>query len=213
MNNTLILADCIQAMAAIAPGTVDFVLTDPPYLVDYRGRDGRTVTNDSNSDWLRPAFAEIHRILKPASFCVSFYAWNRVDLFMAAWRKAGFRPVGHVIFRKRYASSIRFLRYEHEMAYLLAKGDVTPPETPIPDVIEFRYTGNKLHPTQKPVTSLTPLIKAFCPPSGIVLDPFAGSGSTLVAAKQLGRRYIGIEIDEQHHRTAQQRLDETTQAA
>jgi hypothetical protein len=41
----------------------------------------------------------------------------------------------------RYASSARFLRYEHEAAYLLAKGDVTPPAEPISDVIEFRYTG------------------------------------------------------------------------
>jgi hypothetical protein len=44
--------------------------------------------------------------------------------------------------------SARFLRYEHEVAYLLAKGDVQPPAQPIPDVIEFRYTGNELHPTQ-----------------------------------------------------------------
>lgn len=94
------------------------------------------------------------------------------------------------------------------MAYLLAKGDVTPPARPIPDVIDFRYTGNKLHPTQKPLGALKPLISAFCPPEGVVLDPFAGSGSTLVAAKLLGRRYIGFEIDAQHHSTATARLEE-----
>jgi adenine-specific DNA-methyltransferase len=69
----------------------------------------------------------------------------------------------HQRLRKRYASSARFLRYEHEIAYLLAKGDVTPPAQPIPDVIEFRYTGNKLHPTQKPTAALTPLISLFQP--------------------------------------------------
>jgi hypothetical protein len=96
----------------------------------------------------------------------SFYAWNRVHLFMAAWRNAGFRPVGHIVFRKRYASAARLLRYEQEVAYLLAKGDAQPPAQPIPDVIEFRYTGNKLHPTQKPIAALAPLISAFCPPGG-----------------------------------------------
>jgi adenine-specific DNA-methyltransferase len=212
-HDTIIQADCITAMAELPAGSVDFVLTNPPYLIDYRGRDGRSVMNDDNTRWLHPAFSQIHRVLKPASFCVSFYAWNRVHLFMAAWRDAGFRPVGHIVFRKRYDSSARFLRYEHEVAYLLAKGDVTPPAQPIPDVIEFRYTGNKLHPTQKPTAALAPLISAFCPAGGLVLDPFAGSGSTLVAARQLGRRFLGFEIDEQHHRTATTRLEDMKVAA
>jgi hypothetical protein len=73
-----------------------------------------------------------------------------------AWRAAGFRPVGHIVFRKRYASSVRFLRYEHEAAYLLAKGDVRPPATPIPDVLDWSYTGNRFHPAQKPVEVLKP---------------------------------------------------------
>lgn len=207
-ENRIIQGDCTNEMAALESASVDFVLTDPPYIIRYRDRAGRTVTNDSNARWLRPAFSQIHRLLKPASFCVSFYAWNKVHLFMSAWRDAGFRAVGHVVFRKRYASSSCFLRYQHECAYLLAKGDVVQPANPIPDVIDFRYTGNKLHPTQKPVEALTPLISAFCPAGGVVLDPFAGSGSTLAAAKQLGRKFIGIEIDAQHHRTASSRLGE-----
>jgi adenine-specific DNA-methyltransferase len=211
--NTVTCGDCLKIMGRMKDGTVDFVLTDPPYVIDYRSRDGRSVTNDDNSRWLRPVFSQIYRVLKPGSFCTSFYAWNKVHLFMTAWRDVGFRAVGHIVFRKRYASSARFLRYEHECAYLLAKGDVQPPAQPIPDVIEFRYTGNKLHPTQKPTTALAPLISAFCPPGGVVLDPFAGSGSTLVAAKQLGRRFIGFEIDPQYHRTATARLAEMKAAA
>jgi adenine-specific DNA-methyltransferase len=205
-TNTIIHGDCVQALAQLDQASVDFVLTDPPYLVNYRARDGRSVANDANSAWLRPAFSQIYRVLKPSSFCVSFYAWNRIHLFMDAWRSAGFRPVGHFVFRKRYASSACFLRYEHEAAYLLAKGDVEPPAKPISDVIDFRYTANKLHPTQKPVSALMPIIEAFCPQDGIVLDPFAGSGSTLVAAKEVGRRYIGIEISAEHHQTATTRL-------
>jgi DNA modification methylase len=213
LADTIIHGDCIAGMAELPAASVDFALTDPPYIVHYRSRDGRGVTNDDNSSWLRPAFTHIYRVLKPASFCVSFYAWNKVHLFMAAWRDAGFRTAGHIVFRKSCASAARFLRYEHECAYLLAKGDVEPPAEPIPDVIEFRYTGNKLHPTQKPLSALTPLISAFCPPGGIVLDPFAGSGSTLAAARKLGRRFIGFEIDPQHYRTATTRLAEMKAAA
>jgi len=212
-TNIILHADCVKALDTFDSASVDFVLTDPPYLVNYQERGGRTITNDTGSQWLRPAFRQIYRVLKPASFCVSFYAWNRIHLFMGAWQQAGFRPVGHIVFRKRYSSSVRFLKYEHEAAYLLAKGDVKPPEQPTPDVIDFPYTGNKLHPTQKPVAALMPLINAFCPPDGVVLDPFAGSGSTLIAARQLGRRYIGIEIDAQHHRTATARLENAPTAA
>lgn len=78
---------------------------------------------------------------------------------------------------------------------------------------QFPYTGNKLHPTQKPLAALKPLIKAFCPDGGTVLDPFAGSGSALIAAQQLGRQFIGIELDEQHHRTATARLAEAQSLA
>jgi site-specific DNA-methyltransferase (adenine-specific) len=205
-HGTLIHGDCIHALKALDSATVDFVLTDPPYIVGYRARDGRSVANDDNAAWVQPAFAQIYRVLKSAAFCVSFYAWNRADLFMSAWREAGFRPVGHIVFRKRYASSTRFLSYQHESAYLLAKGDVIPPARPIPDVLDFPYTGNKHHPTQKPLAALKPLIDAFCSPSGIVLDPFAGSGSTLVAASRLQRRFVGMEIDAQHYRTARSRL-------
>lgn len=155
----------------------------------------------------------MHRVLKPGGFCVSFYGWNKVDLFVDAWREAGFRIVGHLVFRKRYASSARFLRYEHEQAYLLAKGEVAPPTKPIPDVIDFPYTGNRLHPTQKPVEALTPLVETFSKPGDLVLDPFCGSGSTLVAARDLDRDFLGIELSREHHHTASERLARAGRAA
>jgi site-specific DNA-methyltransferase (adenine-specific) len=123
-RNTVLNADCISAMQTFKAGSVDFILTDPPYITYYRGRDGRTVANDDNARWLKPAFNQMYRVLKKDSFCVSFYGWNKVDLFMDAWKASGFRIVGHLVFRKRYASSSRFLRYEHEQAYLLAKGNL-----------------------------------------------------------------------------------------
>jgi len=204
--NTVLLGDCVGLMRGLDAESVDFILTDPPYLVNYRDRSGRSIRNDDNDQWLVPAFAEMYRVLKDQSFCVSFYGWNKADVFISAWRSAGFTLAGHLVFRKSYSSSVRLLRYQHEQAYLLCKGQLPRISSPISDVIDFPYTGNTLHPTQKPTAALEPLIRVFCPVGGIVLDPFCGSGSTLVSAQNSGRRYIGIELDQAHHRTACRRL-------
>ena len=206
MLNGVTCGDCIDVMAHLPAQSVDFVLTDPPYLVRYHDRAGRRVINDDNDAWLKPAFRQMHRVLKPDAFAISFYGWNKVDAFMEAWRAAEFRPVGHIVFRKPYASKARYLAYRHESAYLLAKGFPAFPDRPPPDVLDWQYSGNRLHPTQKPVGILKPLIEAFSQPGNTVLDPFCGSGSTLAAAQELERRFIGIELDPAHHRTAIDRL-------
>jgi site-specific DNA-methyltransferase (adenine-specific) len=205
--NSIANGDCIEVMRSLPWASVDFILTDPPYLVNYRDRSGRSVANDGNDGaWLKPAFRQMHRVLRPDSLCVSFYGWNKVDLFMDAWKSAGFSVVGHIVFRKRYGSNARFLSYRHESAYLLAKGRPPLPASPVPDVLDWEYSGNHLHPTQKPVQPLKTLIGAFTKPGAVVLDPFCGSGSTLVAAHELGRKFMGIELDAAHHRTATDRL-------
>ena len=103
--DTILHGDCTNVMRRIADRSVDFVLTDPPYLCNYRSRDGETVRNDRKGDWIYPAFRHIHRVMKPDSFCVSFYGWHKADEFIGAWRRAGFRLAGHIVFQKRYASS------------------------------------------------------------------------------------------------------------
>ena len=73
---------------------------------------------------------------------------------------------------------------------------------------EFRCTIEKgLHPTQKPVKLMESLITIHSNEQDIVLDPFCGSGSTLVAAKNLNRQFIGIEKDEKYFQVAKKRLE------
>ena len=105
------------------------------------------------------------------------------------------------------------MSYQHEMAYLLAKGSPSLPEKPISDVQQWKYSGNKLHPTQKPVSNLIPLIEAFSKPGNVILDPFCGSGSTLVAARLSGRGYIGIELSNDYCETARRRTEQVRRPA
>jgi site-specific DNA-methyltransferase (adenine-specific) len=208
--NTITHADCLQFLPKLAAESVNFILTDPPYLVGYESRDGRTVPNDDNDRWLKPAFAQMYRVLERDAFCVSFYGWPNADKFLQAYRAAGFRVAGHFAFPKRYTSTTRYTRYQHECAHLLVKGIPLVPKETIGDVIDWSYTGNKLHPTQKPLSVLLPLVESFSRPGATVLDPFAGSGSSLFAAKMLGRSYIGVELDADYHDIARRRLEQDT---
>lgn len=207
--NQLIQGDCLRILKEILPESVDLVITDPPYLVNYRSRDGRSITNDDykNDFWLRPAFKEIYQVLKKNSLCVSFLGFTQAEKFITAWKTAGFRILEHLVWRKNYASSFGFTGRCHESAYLLAKGKPEKPQTILPSVLPWPYSGNRLHPTQKPIKAITPLIKVFSKPGDIVLDPFSGSGTTAMAAKELKRRYIGIELSPEYHKIAKQRLE------
>jgi DNA modification methylase len=195
-TNQILHGDCIGVMREMPTNSVDFILTDPPYLVNYRDRSGRTIQNDVDESWLKPAMAEAYRVLKQDRVAVMFYGWTKVDSFFEAWRSAGFQPVGHIVFRKSYSSKSRFLRYQHEQ---------------LGDVMDMPYSGNKLHPTQKPIPALAQLIRSFSLPGESVLDPFAGSGSTCAAALLTGRKYIGMEMDDLYFQHASERLQRVHQ--
>jgi adenine-specific DNA-methyltransferase len=208
--NRVLCGDCVQVMAKMPPQSVDLVVTDPPYAAHYRDRQGRTVANDDNTSWLKPAFSQVARVLKNNRFCVSFYGWHQAEKFLLAWKAAGLRPVGHFVWVKFYHSNAnpRYTKARHESAYLLAKG-LPPPVRAINDVLSWEYTGNRHHPTQKPVSAIAPLIEAYSRRGDIVLDPFAGSGTTAVAARQLGRQYVAVELAARYCQSARERLRRT----
>jgi DNA modification methylase len=213
--NRIITGECVQVMREMPESSVDCVITDPPYLVNYTSRDGRGYRNDNPSDtsWLLPTYRELYRVLKPDRFLVSFYGFPKAEAFLTAWRVSGFDPIGHLVWVKPYASTEKFVRYYHEQAYLLAKGRPRKPRLRLPDVLEWQYTGNRLHPTQKPLMAILPLVQAFSSRGDIVLDPFTGSGTTAVAAQALSRRFIGIELDPTYAAKAQERVRREGRAA
>jgi DNA modification methylase len=209
-HNQIINGDCNQVLRTLPDSSVDLVITDPPYFCHYRDRDGRTVANDRNRDSdhaaVLGAFPDVFRVMRPDTYCISFYGWGAVGAFFDAWLRAGFRPVGHIVWHKGYASRSGVLRACHEQAYVLAKGRPRAPKQPMDDVQPWTYSGNRFHPTEKAVEILQPLVRTFSHQGAVVLDPFAGSGSTLVAAALCNRAYVGIELELKYVEHAQRRL-------
>ncbi len=99
-----------QVLPTLAAASVDAAITDRPYLRRYKDRWGQALANDDKPEVVVGVYAELYRVLKPHSFCVTFYGYPRLDAFVHAWIKAGFDTVGHIVWTKPYASSSRFVR-------------------------------------------------------------------------------------------------------
>ncbi|MBO6675268.1 MAG: DNA methylase [Rhizobiales bacterium] len=206
VRNQIIQGNSAEVLKEVKAGSIDVAITDPPYLVNYRDSHGRTVANDANAEGVLPTFPELYRVMKPNSLVICFAGWTALDAFTTAWREVGFQIVGHIVWAKDYASSSRQTAFHHESAYVLAKGRPKKPTVPLPDVQEWVYSGNKLHPTEKAVEIIKPLVETFSKPGDLVLDPFLGSGTTAVAASLMGRDYLGIELEERYCQLARKRL-------
>ena len=129
--------------------------------------------------------------MKIAGFSVkSVIVWDRMTHGMGDLKSA---------FAPRYDTCI-----------FAVKGSYAFPDGRPVDVIQSqRLDGSKLtHPNEKPVDLMKRLIEATTKPNDLILDPFAGSGTTCVAALQSGRRYIGVELSPEHYETAQRRIYE-----
>jgi len=190
--------------------SVDLVIDDGPYLVNYKSRFGNTHypnDNPNNANWLHPCYSEIYRILKNNSFFICFYGYYQTDKFIQAWRKAGFGLQGHLVWVKEHHSKSKYVKFFHDVAYLLVKGNPPFPDSPLPDVFIRKSEGNEFHPAQKPLNAVIPLINKFSKEGEIVFDPHTGSGSIPLAAKQLGRNFIGVELLKKHVDTAKKRLN------
>ena len=158
-QNQIIQGESKSILSGFDAEGIDLCVTDPPYLVNYQDRDGRSLANDGNPQAVLSVFDEIYRVLKPDSYCISFYGWIAAAQFLAKWQSLGFRTVGHIVWCKPYASKTTFAHYHHESAFILAKGHPEKPQYPIKDVQPWEYTGNQAHPTEKAVSVIAPLVR------------------------------------------------------
>lgn len=209
---TLYHADCLDILPGVSG--VKFTLTDPPFGVQWRSNRRKVrhdhIKNDDGLAWVPDVYSAIYSSLLTDALVFSFYGWPDADRFVGEWKRIGFGLKSHFVWVKGNIGLGWFSRGQHEVAYLLTKGSPLRPELAISDVLFADTTGNDLHPTQKPESLCRDLISTFSKPGDLISDPFSGSGTTLVAAKRLGRRAVGIEIEERHCETTAERLRQTT---
>jgi len=211
--NSIYNGDCLELMKKIPNESIDMILTDPPYGIGFRSGHRKnkydTIKNDDNLDWLDGFVDETYRVAKNNTAHYIFCSFHNIDVFKTAFQKK-FIVKNILVWVKNnttagdlkgnFASRTEFILF-------LQKGKRYINGKRSDNVLKYKRTNNKLHPTEKPVPLLKHLIEKFSNTNDIVLDPFAGSGSTLVAAKEMNRRFIGIEIDKKYFETAKNRLE------
>ena len=186
--NKVICGDCLTIMKDIPDGAIDLVCTDPPYGIKKAGWDDKFPT-----DWIDKAFM--------VSDCVSSMTgqWAIPEYIS----KIGERYIGIIAGRNRNGMTFSPIGFGNWIPVIM--GGILRRRSQ--DAFDFVIKGKQnKHPSQKPIEFMTKLINIISLEGDIILDPFAGSGTTLVAAKQLGRKYIGIEINSDYCKIAEDRL-------
>lgn len=198
--NKIILGDCIQIMKEMPSRCVDLIVTDPPYgdNVAY-GWNNKTIKNNDNPLINCLALVEMYRVLKLNSSLYLFTNWKHYPFltgFLSRYTKFKIR---HLLVWKKHNFGLGWVfRHQYELILVLEKGKPKYNLTNFSDVQTASHINhNKLnHPHEKPLDLLKKMILHSSKEGDVVLDPFAGSGSTCKACEGLGRKWIGIELDE-----------------
>jgi DNA modification methylase len=211
----LYYGDCLKILPTLAPGSVDAVVTDPPYNTT----NASSIANKSNleADWNNAAFwfsawMQEFRRLAPRGCVWTCSNWRTLPVYqhvsarlswpiesVLVWYKDGIGPGG-----------ARGLRPSYEMVALWCAGDFALLRRDLYDMQTFPWSSRKPngHPAEKPVELMKWLVAISTSAEQTILDPFMGSGTTGIAARQLGRKFIGIEIEPKYFEIAKRRIQD-----
>ena len=204
---TLYNADCLTILNQLQTDSVDCILTDPPYGVDFENNSDFTGWLNTFKDdhefvftrLLPPILSELLRILKPDGHFYFFYAMIHHQRFLELIKATGFKPqYVPLIWNKGSVGGLKErYRMDYEPVLFGGKDNARRLAQPASTTYICQNPSNKLHPAEKPVDLLSYYISQSTIEGEIVLDPFLGSGSTMLAAQQLNRQGIGIEKEKQ----------------
>jgi len=212
--NQIINGDCLEVMKSFPDKSVDLIVTDPPYGVSYK-KTGETYMAGDTVNIIPYVLPEMRRILKDDGGIYMFSSTTKLT-DIAPYFQMYFKLHSILIWDKiigRIPRQLTHYKLRYEPIFYGSKG-LHYLNSYQDDIIQCQIDrGNaRIHPTQKPIAVCEYFIKNSTKENYLVLDPFAGSGTTLVAAKRLKRNYIGIELDGGYCEIAQKRLNEVTES-
>ncbi len=220
---TIYCGDVLDVLAGGVPSLAAIVM-DPPYSTGTREtnkathgsmvrteRFARAIENDQMTT---PGFIWFMREVMQASLpslvdggsVLSFIDWRQWPTLVGALESCNLRVHNMVVWDKTSFGMGAGFRLQHELIMHASKGQPTIASHAVGNVIAVPRDANDDHPSPKPVGLIERLLEAVTEPGDLILDPFMGAGPTLRAAKNLGRRAIGIEINEDYCRIAVERL-------
>lgn len=227
--NKLMNTDSIEVMRNMIENgeKVDLVVTDPPYKITSRGNTGNTggmlkgkqsmsgkIFNHNNIS-IREMMECFYGILKEQTHCYVMCNDKNLQEMINEATNAGFSFVKLMTWNKGNKIMGRFYMNQTEHIIFLRKGKAkqinncgTSNLFDIPNKKTKGEDGKNLHDTEKPVELMKILIENSSQPGETVIDPFMGIGSTGIAANRLGRKFIGIELDEQYFNIAKKRIED-----
>ena len=209
-------------MKRIKDESIDLIVTDPPYLINYKTghrkdkehRFNEVILNDDNEDLIKEYIKECYRILKDDSAMYIFCSSHKVDVFKVELEKH-FTIKNMIIWVKNNHTAgdldSSFGR-KYEIIFLVNKGRSLFKGERLTDVWTFpRVVGNnQLHQNQKPIELIKQCIIKHSNTDDIVFDGFMGSGTTAAAALDLDRKFLGFELDKHYYDVAIKRINNHT---
>ena len=216
----LLNGDCLDLMGGVSDNSVDLVLTDPPYMINTKSTGGGKLDPWADycnaalwyTEWIRQA----RRVLKPTGSLWSFLNWRSMVTFQKAAATLGWPIESLLVWDKCWIgpSGPKGLRPRYELVALWAMPDFKIEDRSLPDIQSFKWSSTKPHghPAEKPVDLMKWIIEHATNEGDVVLDMFMGSGTTGEAAVQLGRDFIGMEMNEAFFEVAGRRIREAEEA-
>ncbi len=235
MSIELINNDCIEELKKIKNESIDLVVLDPPYKIISGGSSIKKRPDDVggifnkmhnvNSQTKNAArtgklfkhndikfknwLPDVFRVLKDGTHCYIMVNDRNMQEMLNEAEKVGFKIQNILVWSKGTHTPNKYYLKNNEFIIMFRKGKAkninnmgTKTIIEIPNI----KRGEKLHPTEKPVELLELLISNSSNENELVLDCFMGAGSAAVACKNLNRRFVGMELDEEYFKIAKERI-------
>jgi DNA modification methylase len=229
--NRIYQRDCIEGLSMLAPESIDLVVTDPPYGIDFHSNmrkkstlvTTKGIANDGgdNNEFLAKVIEELDRVLKPNTHIYWFTRWDRI-MYHQPLLERYFKVKNALVWRKNghsmgdlhgsYAGIYETILFAQKGRRSLNEVDGKSRHI---DVLDFDKvpSGKLRHSHEKPERLIEFLIKKSSDEGDVVLDPFCGSGTTAVSANRIGRDFVTFELVPEFIEIANKRLDALEEAA